>query len=91
MPQGVRWFEACSSCERPYGDSARITASAAGDESARQAMAAVRAVMGWMYEAGHLEALPPAPLSCHAVISRCSARGSSRRAAGMFPFTAVPP
>jgi integrase len=34
--------------------------SGASDESARQAMAAVRAVMGWMYEAGHLEALPPA-------------------------------
>ena len=34
--------------------------SGASDESARQAMAAVRAVMGWMYEAGHLKALPPA-------------------------------
>ena len=34
--------------------------SGASDESARQAMAAVCAVMGWVYEAGHLEALPPA-------------------------------
>jgi len=31
-------------------------------ESIRQAVAAVRAVMRWMYEAGHLQALPPAVL-----------------------------
>ena len=56
--------------------------SGASDESARQAMAAVCAVMGWMYEAGHLEALPPAvrlppPYTAHSVLFHAFSRHHS--------------